>query len=647
MKRALFFFSFACCVLTTRHAASAADLRDGMVSYWPMDEVQGQKTPDVVRGYDLELVNLTAADFVAGKRGKAARFTGSRMTMLERVHLATDELPIYRNPNFTVSFWVNGAPDLRDLRIFTEGSKSSNTPWFSLGTPNNGQGSSLDVYTRTDANQNSGHDYSTLPVLDGAWHHVVYVQQEQDGVIEVTLYVDGVKDDIVVDARRPATLNTISIGGALRTDRTWYFTGMVDEVAVWKRALNQAEVTLLNTQGTPSAGAVAQPLAIRSFIAELPAVAKGHSNTLRWDVSKDATEVTIDQGIGNVLSKTVVGLGSITLPITDSKTYTLTIRRGTEQVSARTSIAAVDGVGAGWALLDNFDTYQAGSFTNGYWSDTRANAAVSAIAGNKMLDLRGNDRTVILPLRGLSILEGQRRTLFARMSVEGDPVEPILSYFGVTDRSLRYFSDFNDTGGFGPCVIPNNQGGNAELMIGSRNGVWGNQAPDNVPPALELNQAYYIWIDVYNGPPVPDTEQGDRFSVFLQKVGSAQRMPVFPDHLGNRNPAGTPAGNGGDPALPNMDKLMIGNNTANAILFDDIFISTTGYNSTIPFGQSSGAAPSLSISRSAADLELKWTAGTLEWATSILGPWSAVPASAAPSYKVTLSGNQRYFRVRQ
>ena len=51
----------------------------------------------------MDLQNLTAADLVSGKWGKAFQFQNARQTMLERVHLATDQLPIYKQPNFSIS----------------------------------------------------------------------------------------------------------------------------------------------------------------------------------------------------------------------------------------------------------------------------------------------------------------------------------------------------------------------------------------------------------------------------------------------------------------------------------------------------------------------------------------------------------------
>lgn len=140
----------------------AADLRNGMVAYWPLDEVQGTKTPDIARGYDMNLINLTAADVVTGKWGKAFKFTAARSTMLERENLATDLLSLYtKHTNFTVSLWVNGPPNQQDKRVFSEASTTANQPLFNLGTHNTAADGSVDIYIRNNANQQGGHKFST------------------------------------------------------------------------------------------------------------------------------------------------------------------------------------------------------------------------------------------------------------------------------------------------------------------------------------------------------------------------------------------------------------------------------------------------------------------------------------------------------
>jgi hypothetical protein len=627
------------------------NLTNGLVSYWPLNEVQGTKTPDVISGYDMELQNLTPADLVTGKIGKAFKFEAPRQTMMERVHLATDDLPIYKHPNFTISLWVNGPPGQQDLRIFSESSTTANNPLFNLGTPNSLAVSTtaLDIYIRTDAGgiANGAHQYSTIEAYNDAWHHVAYVQREVSGAMTGTLYIDGVKDPIAMVPVRPITVNATTIGGIRRATRSFWFNGMIDDVAVWKRALSEDEVKKVFVDGIPTAGAIAQPLAIRSFKTDFPAVVQGDSTTLRWDVSKDATQIEIDQGIGDVTAKSIAGAGNIVVPITDSKTFKITIRRGAETLSAQITVAAIDNVAAGWALIDNFDRYATGLLpTTGWWGDLGANAQVADVGGNRMLDLRGTGRALILPLRDLTVKQGQQRTLFTRIYPQGDPAAAVLSLVGLTDRGVRNYADAIDAGGIGPSAIPSNESG--ELLVGARNGVGG--ARDFLPPALVTNQVYNLWIDIKNDP----IDTGDLYTIYLQRQGDTSRTLLFKDYICDRDPAGAPPATGGGPTLPDLDKLFVGNNGANAVFFDDFYISKTAYNATVPraFGFTSPAgsqtqAPKVSINKSASQVTISWTDGTLESATAITGPWTAVTGAAAPSYSTAPSGTQRYFRIRR
>ncbi|MBI2946027.1 MAG: hypothetical protein HYY23_00135 [Verrucomicrobia bacterium] len=622
------------------------NLTNGLVAYWPLNEVQGTRTPDVAGGYDMELVNLTAADLVAGKWGQAFKFENARQTMLERLHLPADPLPIYKHPSFTVSLWVNGPPNQQDLRVFSEASTTSNNPLINIGTHNTAANGAVDIYIRNDSGQQGGHRFSVVEAYDNTWHHVVYAQRESGGTMEGALYIDGIKDEVALDPRRPMTVNTTSIGGIRRAARTFWFNGMIDDVALWKRALTAEEVAKLFKEGMPALTVqVVQPLVIRSFRADLPAVAKGDSVALRWDVSKDSTQIVIDQGVGDVAGKTLAGAGGTLVSLTESKTFTLTIRRGNETLTATTTVAAIDGVAPGWTLLENFDRYAPGPLVNGgYWLDLQGGVAVANVNGNRLVDLRGNNRAAILPLRDLTVKEGQQRTLFGRIYVQGDATAANLSIAGLTEVNLRTYGDINDSGGFGPALYPSVS--NGELMVGAKNGVGG--TVDYLPPVLQPQHVYNFWIDIKNDP----IATGDIFSIYLQKEGDAQRTALFSNYVSNRDPAGGSAASGLGATLPDLDKLFVGNNAVNSVFFDDFYLSKSGFNPSVPrpFGFTtpiSGQALTVSISRAGNDLELRWTEGILESATSLLGPWSAVAGAAAPAYKTAPEGTQKYFRIRK
>jgi hypothetical protein len=55
----------------------------------------------------------------------------------------------------------------------------------------------------------------------------------------------------------------------------------------------------------------------------------------------------------------------------------------------------------------------------------------------------------------------------------------------------------------------------------------------------------------------------------------------------------------------------------------------------------------LSTQYSGGTVEIAWQAGTLQSATDLNGPWTSVTNAFAPSYLVTPSGAQMFYRVKQ
>lgn len=87
----------------------------------------------------------------------------------------------------------------------------------------------------------------TIPVNDGNWHHVAAVYEPSNSSGTVALYVDGILD---VRATPSTTVNTgtterFTIGR--RIDNVNFFTGSIDEVRFWNRALNPNEINTNRT----------------------------------------------------------------------------------------------------------------------------------------------------------------------------------------------------------------------------------------------------------------------------------------------------------------------------------------------------------------------------------------------------------------
>ncbi|HWI58732.1 MAG TPA: LamG-like jellyroll fold domain-containing protein [Bacillota bacterium] len=637
---------------------TVASITNGLIAYWPLDTVLGTKTPDVVSGYDMTLTKMGATNVVAGKWGNAFQFDNASQTLLERNNNPGDALPIYQFPDFTVSLWVNGQMQT-DHRIFFEGSLTNNNTMFDLGTDSGGTTGTVDIYIRNDAGVvlPGDHRHSTATAFDGySWHNVVYVQRDVgNGNMKAQLWVDGVLDSVQITPVRPLTANVTAIGAVRRASASAWYTGLIDEVAAWNRALSPQEIGILQVTAITNPPSRLQPLAINRFKADLPAVVAGGSTVLRWDVSKDATLVTLDP-VGDVTAQTSVGIGNKSVTLTQSATYVLTVKRGTDTLSATTSVAVVQGVAAGWTLLDNFDQApSANLFANGYWNDVSGNSAqVTAVKGNPAVRTTTGNSIVYLNLRDLAVAERQARTLFFRMIPGADTAGGITNIVGLTDKSQRGYGD--EFVNIGPVLyagaLTNDLIGattNA-WYLGARNGSWGGNtspAPDYPGPALQTGVVYNVWIDITNAP-LADYAS-DSFTVYIQQEGDSARTVLFQNYTSDRDLFYIDSVLGG--ILPNLDKLVLmGNNSTYSATFDDFYLSTGGYNATVPrvYGYTGVSQPgSVSVRSLGTQIEVRWTNGTLQQATSISGPWADVSGNPASPYLVTPAGSAMFYRSRQ
>jgi hypothetical protein len=628
----------------------------GMVAYWPLDEVFGSTTPDIANGYDMQLLNMTEADLIPGRFGQAFMFDSARQTMLARISSPGEPLPINQHPALTISMWANvTGTGLNDLRLFSEGSTANNNPLFNLGTANNGDNGTLDFFFRQTGWATVDHLRSVGEPLDGTWRHIVFVQQE-DG--SRALYIDGVQDPVEIPAKEPGDwlVNTTSIGGILRANPSHWLTGAIDDVALWNRALSQAEITSLYQDGTTIPFTKPQPLMVRSFRADLPAVAVGDSVWLRWDVTKNV-RVEIDRGIGDVTAQTVAGLGAIEVTLPSTRTFTLTLTRGEETFSETLTVYAIDGVAEGWTLLDNFDRYELGLLAGqGPWFDLDgADFSIVSELDNQWLAPHAGNATAVLPLGPLTVFEGQQRTLFFRFLLTGDWALPIRGQVALTDRRLRFGNEIGSNMGPGAAItdelspsfryVSGWVGWPAMLDIG------GFENPETV-----TNLVWNVWVDIDNGPfqyaNGTAINTGDLYSLHVAQDGEAGRATVFSNQIASRDPVGQiDLGF----TTQHLDRLVAGayaGHTASTNLFvTDIYLSKDGFNSTVPraFGYTipvvEAEPPSLDIQLIGGQIGITWTHGVLESSTSITGPWTAVQGATSP-HQPTVETGQRFYRAR-
>ncbi|MGK0188788.1 MAG: hypothetical protein ACI9R3_004602 [Verrucomicrobiales bacterium] len=562
----------------------AQELTEGMIGYWPLDEIIAGKSPDKTGNSDMVAKNIRAEDIVEGRWGNAYVFDASRSTILEYVSEVEESLPLDQYESFAISMWVKGdgfdqpggSVGAGDRRVFSEGSTQNNNPLFNLGTSNNQNSEELDIFIRGDSGT-VNHVRSEGVVFDNEWRHFVFVQNDND----YTVYVDGELSPVdgfddnpgvrpIVADGQAYRVNTTTIGGIRRAAASHYFNGMIDDVAVWNRTLDADDVESLFTTGTPDPGVVAAPLEIKNFSAERLVVPAGEVAILRWEGSKDAS-YSVEPGVGNVDASFEFGVGRIEVIVTTATEFVLTATLGEETQTAEVSISVIPDIEPGWYLLGNFEPWEEGQVVEKavpYWfnPDTTPGANISKDDEdtNQVLSIDSGQQTVFAELQTFAVPDGQKRSVFFQVYLrDGGGLQYNI---GLTNKALRGFTADTDANLGGILVINRFEGDDVatlDLLTGETSDF-----------ELESETWYDIWIDTTNS----EGDSFDTISVFAARAGEgAGREELFLDVEGDR-------GNGNDLVFF-MVAAKAGNTGDNELLIDNVFISKeAAIIATNPFG---------------------------------------------------------------
>ncbi|HEY0549068.1 MAG TPA: LamG-like jellyroll fold domain-containing protein, partial [Verrucomicrobiae bacterium] len=238
---------------------AAPDLRSGILSWWSMDDVAGDENEQGITldSYGHNHFRTVGPgdflDLVPGMFLNAIQFNG-----VNQYCLRTRGFPTYNNPSYTIAFWVNASASQVDRRIFSESHTNNTNSVISFGSQTNGANGTLRVLIRNDVGLTLLDRSSTRTVLDDTWHHVVWTETNN----EVRLFIDGVLDETSFSYPRVGlSLNATTVGALLNAlGAANFLNGLVDEVAVWGRALSHTEVQVLRTNTVPEPLADSAPI---------------------------------------------------------------------------------------------------------------------------------------------------------------------------------------------------------------------------------------------------------------------------------------------------------------------------------------------------------------------------------------------------
>ncbi len=446
--------------------------------------------------------------------------------------------------------------------------------------------------------------------------------------------------------------NRTGVATLIRTGPGLWIVASITDLAIWNRNLSASEVSQIYTNGMPPITPTIPPMSIGSFTADTPTALQGGSATLRWNANRFATSLSIDNGVGSVLSESTAGAGSLTLTnMQQTTTYTLTASRGADQVTAQAKVVVVSGVNPGWIPLDAFDTYTNGPLadTYPYWHASGDPSTIMPLSDSNQVLQVGVDAadyydSVPAPffnLLGNAVTNNQAVTLFFRFYTQavldetGTPAVSVEHVVGLSDLSPRWYPDVNVN--VGPEVFISTDSGS--FALGAQNGVgaattWALSVvqPDSTILTLTNDMIYDVWLDVSNttisvGPVI--------YSIWTAPdTNLANLTEVFTNYVSNENPAGNTTGG---VEAQTKGVLFTGGASDSQVLFDDFYLSPGGYNHTVPrphgLTTGQGIAGALTISAVTANgAQIYWTGGTLQSAPSLKGPWTPVAGARVPYY---------------
>ena len=231
---------FLICVIALALAALSPGfcaITDGLVGVWLFDGGSGAVAEDGSgNGYHGELVgNATWED--NGKFGSAIACDGT-----EAYVMVPDDDAFEFAGDFTLACWIQNEAPAGDHSSFItkgyhrpSGQGGDARPWYLVYYLTSG---TVDLYLR-DAGGANSRAVGKTPVNDGEWHHVVSMK---DGN-EVKVYIDGEEDGVAAAVDDTYGENDQPLVFMVHFDR--WFAGLIDEVAIYNRALSGAEINML------------------------------------------------------------------------------------------------------------------------------------------------------------------------------------------------------------------------------------------------------------------------------------------------------------------------------------------------------------------------------------------------------------------
>jgi hypothetical protein len=247
----------------------AAGCSAGLVSYWPLDETSGSVYADVFGGRNGLCAGggcpaATTGQVLGGQSFGTA--TGISAPADAAFDWGAAE-------SFSVEFWMrrSGAPEGTEVMVGRDAAESKVQWWSGI---DHSQGDVARFYLRDRGGRATGVSGSTN-ISDGAWHHVAAVRDAASSLLRI--YVDGVEENSAATNYTggfDSALASVDVGW-INLGSGYHYRGLVDEVALYNRALTPVEIQDHYSSGLLGEGYCANPSdsVAPSFVTDPPLTA--------------------------------------------------------------------------------------------------------------------------------------------------------------------------------------------------------------------------------------------------------------------------------------------------------------------------------------------------------------------------------------
>jgi len=319
-------------------------MRDNLVSWWKMDETSGSRAD--AHGSNTLTDNNTVGNGT-GKQSNAGDFESGSSEYLSITDASQTGLDI--TGNLSISAWVRfeSLPGSGNaMGILTKIGATAALRAYNFCYDNSWHSGANRLVLQTWANYSQGTiGYVSWTPSLATWYHVVVVHTSS-GSGTHTFYIDGVAQTTTYTLQDVGSIQNTTASAFIGADQDSgvgrYFDGLIDEVAIWGRALSGSEVTTLYNGGsgvtyesTGATGVTVNPAAqVATFSVPAYTMKYGWTTspsaqtatfslptrtvTAHWKVSPSAQTVTF-----SIPAYVVVGGGVAVSPSPQTATFTI------------------------------------------------------------------------------------------------------------------------------------------------------------------------------------------------------------------------------------------------------------------------------------------------------------------------------------